>query len=112
MLENMREINFGNRGRIIAGIVFLVFCFVVLSSENAFAGTQVNVSVYLAGGFVIGGITVFFSIFLGGDKQRSKKEKKKNEDNPAPVMQAFNYPLKQITEDEISQAGMVKILEW
>lgn len=90
----------------------LVFCFVLIIPDNAFAGTHVNVTVYLAGGFVIGGVAVFYSVLIGGDRHHSKNEKKNNEDNPAPVMQAFNYPAKQITEDEISQAGMVKILEW
>lgn len=98
--------------RAVMTLVAVIFCLVFVSPDNAFAGTQVNVTVYLAGGFVIGGVTVFFTIFLGGDRQQSKKEKKKNEDNPAPVMQAFNYPVKQITEDEISKAGLVKILEW
>lgn len=96
--------------KIVALAVLLIFCFVFFSPENALAGT--HVTVYLAGGFVIGGVAVFYSILIGGDRHHSKNEKKDNEDNPAPVMQAFNYPLKQITEDEISQAGLVKILEW
>ncbi|TAL25544.1 MAG: hypothetical protein EPN94_04980 [Nitrospirae bacterium] len=98
--------------KIVALAVLLIFCFVFFSPKDAFAGTQVNVTVYLAGGFVVGGVAVVYSVFIGGDRQHSKKEKRKNEDNPAPVLQAFNYPSKQITEDEISQAGMVKILEW
>ena len=98
--------------KIVALAVLLIFCFVFFSPENAFAGTHVNVTVYLAGGFVVGGVAVFYSVLIGGDRHHSKNEKKNNEDNPAPVMQAFNYPTKQITEDEISQAGMVKILEW
>jgi len=96
--------------KIVALAVLLIFCFVFFSPETAFAGT--HVTVYFAGGFVVGGVAVFYSVLIGGDRHHSKNEKKDNQDNPAPVMQAFNYPAKQITEDEISQAGMVKILEW
>ena len=96
--------------KIVALAVFLIVCFMFFSPETAFAGT--HVTVYFAGGFVIGGVAVFYSVLIGGDRHHSKNEKKDNEDNPAPVMQAFNYPAKQITEDEISQAGLVKILEW
>ncbi len=95
--------------KIIAIIIFFIFFFLVTSPDNAFAGTRVTV--YFAGGVVIGGVSIFFSVLIG-DRHHSKNEKKDNEDNPAPVMQAFNYPAKEITEDEISQAGMVKILEW
>lgn len=96
--------------KIVISVLALVLFVVMVSPGNAFAGT--HVTVYFAGGFVIGGVAVFYSVLIGGDRQHSKNEKKDNEDNPAPVMQAFNYPAKQITEDEISQAGLVKILEW
>lgn len=98
--------------KIVALAVLLMFCLVFFSPDNAFAGTHVNVTVYFAGGFVIGGVAVFYSVLIGGDRHHSKIEKKNNKDNPVPVMQAFNYPAKQITEDEISRAGLVKILEW
>ena len=96
--------------KIVISVLALVLFVVMVSPETALAGT--HVTVYFAGGFVIGGVAVFYSVLIGGDRHHSKNENKDNEDNPVPVMQTFNYPLKQITEDEISQAGMVKILEW
>ncbi len=96
--------------RIITFVTVLIFSLVLVAPSDALADT--HVTVYFAGGFVIGGVEVFYSVLIGGDRHHSKNEKKDNEDNPAPVMQAFNYPAKQITEDEISQAGLVKILEW
>ncbi len=96
--------------RIITFVTVLIFSLVLVAPSDALAGT--HVTVYFAGGFVIGGVAVFYSVLIGGDRHHSKNEEKNSEDNPAPVMQAFNYPAKQITEDEISQAGLVKILEW
>lgn len=116
-------------------IIMFIFCFVFALPGDALAGTQVTV--YIAGGFVIGGVSVFFYIFLGSERDSSKNEKNPEaEDNSCSVFRTFNHevisftPLERrprprpiancnrssfltgFTQEDINQAGMVKLIEW
>ncbi len=92
-------------------IIILIFCLIFVLPEDTCA--SVRVTVYFAGGIVIGGVSIFFSIILGGDKQSSESEKKlEDKEGSYAALQAFNYQQKNITEEDVKQAGMVKILEW
>ncbi len=91
-------------------ITTLILCLIFVLPQDTFAAT--HVTVYFAGGIVVGGVSIFFSILIGGDRPHSKKEKKDNEDNIQFVMQAYNYKASHFSEEDLQQAGMVKILEW
>ncbi len=92
-------------------IIILSFCLIFVLPQQSLAATRVTV--YFAGGIVIGGVSIFFSIILGGDKQSSESEKKlEDKEDSYAALQALNYQQKNITEEDVKQAGMVKILEW
>jgi len=97
--------------KIVISVLALMLFVVMVSPDNAFAGTRVTV--YFAGGVVIGGVSIFFSIFIGRDRHHSKNEKK-NEENAESLAEkyALNTKSVKLTEEDINQAGMVKILEW
>lgn len=92
-------------------ITVIIICFVFAIPQNSFAAT--HVTVYFAGGVVIGGVSIFFSVFFGGHGHSSKNEKNdEDRENSSAVLQAFNCQPKNITEEDVKQAGLVKVLEW
>ncbi|MBI4684752.1 MAG: hypothetical protein HY755_06095 [Nitrospirae bacterium] len=97
--------------RIITFVIGLIFSLVLVAPSDVVAGT--HVTVYFAGGFVIGGVAVFYSVLIGGDRRHSKNEKKNEENlNSLAEKYALNTRSVQHTEEDISQSGMVKVLEW
>lgn len=99
--------------KIVVSVSTLMLIVVLVAPDNALAGTQINVTVYVAGGVVIGGVAVFFSVFLGSDRHHSKHEKKNDGDeNHLSEKYALNAKSVQLTQEEISRSGLVKIYEW
>lgn len=101
--------------KIVIAVLTLMLFVVTVSPDSAFAGTRVTF--YFAGGVVVGGAAIFFSIFIG-DRHHSKSDEKKDEDKDMDAANsragrfALNTKSKQFTEEDISRAGMVKVLEW
>lgn len=92
--------------RCLMAAITLAAFLILLSPRETLAETRVRV--YIAGGIIIGGVSIFWTITLGGG-DFSKKHKENNEPS---TMFALNEVQKQPSEDELSQAGMLKILEW
>lgn len=97
--------------RIIAIIIGLILFLVFILPDNALAGTRVTV--YIAGGFVVGGFALFYNIFIGSGSHSSKKQTNPeySEGNLSDTY-VYNYHSDYYAENDLDQDGMVKVFEW
>lgn len=97
--------------KVLALSVILALCLAMNLPDNALAGTKVTV--YLAGGFVVGGFALFYTIVVGSSSRSSKKKiSPKYSEEKSLDMYAYNYRTDYYVEDDLNQAMMVKVFEW
>ena len=88
--------------------------FLVLLPAREALSADLRVRVYIAGGIIVGGASIFWAITIGGGdfcKKEKNKDKKKS-----PAMFAYNEAppelRPELREEDYSRAGLIKILEW
>lgn len=97
-------------GRHIAILLILILSFSLLLPAEAFAGTSVSVGFYWTGGFVVGGVSIFW-VFISGDTGRHRMAEKIRDD--ATPMENFVASLnKSNIYDYSAEPGMIKIFQW